>query len=45
MNSLIERAQSCLLGHALDSLVEFQTPEQIQRVYPDGVRELFDAGV
>ena len=44
----IERAQGCLLGQlagdALGSLVEFQTPEQIRREYPDGVRKLADGG-
>ena len=38
------RAQGCLLGQlagdALGSLVEFQTPEEIRREYPVGVREL-----
>ena len=42
------RAQGCLLGQlagdALGSLVEFQTPEQIRKQYPDGVRELSDGG-
>ena len=45
---IVKRAQGCLLGQlagdALGSLVEFQTPEQIQRAYPDGVRELADGG-
>lgn len=27
-----------------EALVEFQTPEQIRRQYPDGVRELADGG-
>ena len=44
----LERAQGCLLGQlagdALGSLVEFQTPEQIRRKYPNGVRELADGG-
>ena len=44
----VARAQGCLLGQlagdALGSLVEFQAPEQIQRKYPDGVRELADGG-
>ena len=44
----IRRAQGCLLGQltgdALGSLVEFQTPEEIHRRYPDGVRELADGG-
>ena len=45
---MLERAQGCLLGQlagdALGSLVEFQTPEQIRREYPNGVRELADGG-
>jgi len=45
---MLERAQGCLLGQlagdALASLVEFQTPEQIRREYPDGVRELANGG-
>ena len=44
----LERARGCLLGQlagdALGSLVEFETPEHIRRVYPDGVRELADGG-
>ena len=44
----LERAQGCLLGQlagdALGSLVECQTPEQIRRKYPNGVRELADGG-
>ena len=43
-----ERAQGCLLGQlagdALGSLVEFQSPEQIRRAYPDGVRDMADGG-
>ena len=49
VEALLSRAQGCLLGQlagdALGSLVEFQTPEQIRRQYPDGVRELADGGV
>jgi ADP-ribosyl-[dinitrogen reductase] hydrolase len=45
---MLERAQGCLLGQlagdALGSLVEFQTPEQIRREYPQSVRELADGG-
>ncbi len=45
---VLARAQGCLLGQlagdALGSLVEFQTPEQIRREYPNGVRELADGG-
>lgn len=48
MADLLDRAQGCLLGQfagdALGSLVEFQTPEQIRRDYPAGVRELADGG-
>jgi len=44
----LSRAQGCLLGQlagdALGSLVEFQSPEQIRRKYPHGVRELADGG-
>ena len=40
----IGRAQGCLLGQlagdALGSLVEFQSPDEIRRSYPDGVLEL-----
>jgi len=39
---MLECAQGCLMGQlagdALGSLVEFQTPEQIRREYPNGVR-------
>ncbi len=42
------RAEGCLLGQlagdSLGSLVEFQSPEQIRRKYPNGVRELADGG-
>lgn len=45
---MISRAQGCLLGQlagdALGSLVEFESPEQILRAYPDGVRDLADGG-
>ncbi|WP_348262854.1 ADP-ribosylglycohydrolase family protein [Telmatobacter sp. DSM 110680] len=44
----LSRAQACLLGQlagdSLGSLVEFQSPEEIARKYPDGVRELADGG-
>lgn len=33
-----------LAGDALGSLVEFKSPEEIRRLYPDGVRELADGG-
>ena len=40
------KAQGCLLGQlagdALGSLVEFQSPEEIQRRYPGGLRKLAD---
>ena len=43
-----ERAQGCLLGQlagdALGSLVKFQSPEQIRRAYPAGLRELAEGG-
>lgn len=42
------RAEGCLLGQlagdSLGSLVEFQTPAEILRTYPNGVRELADGG-
>lgn len=42
------RAQGCLLGQlagdALGSLVEFQSPDEIRRSYPNGVRVLEDGG-
>ena len=45
---MVERAQGCLAGQlagdALGSLVEFQSPDEIRRKYPDGVRELADGG-
>ena len=46
--AILERAQGCLLGQlagdSLGSLVEFQTPQEIRRTYPDGVRYLADGG-
>lgn len=43
------RAEGCLLGQlagdSLGSLVEFQSPSEIRRKYPNGVRELADGGV
>ncbi len=33
-----------LAGDSLGSLVEFKTPGQIKRLYPEGVRELADGG-
>ncbi|MBM9536679.1 ADP-ribosylglycohydrolase family protein [Desulfobulbus alkaliphilus] len=48
-DAILIRAQGCLLGQlagdALGSLVEFQTPEQIRREYPNGVLELADGGL
>jgi ADP-ribosyl-[dinitrogen reductase] hydrolase len=48
MNVQLDRAQGCLLGQligdALGSLVEFQTPEQIRARYPNGVCDLADGG-
>jgi ADP-ribosylglycohydrolase len=44
----LSRAEGCLLGQlagdSLGSLVEFQPPSEIRRMYPDGVRELADGG-
>lgn len=44
----ISRAQGCFLGQlagdALGSLVEFQSPDDIRRAYPNSVRELADGG-
>lgn len=44
----VDRAQGCLLGQltgdALGSLVEFQSPEEIRRSHPKGVRQLADGG-
>ncbi len=46
--TIIDRAQGCLMGQltgdSLGSLVEFESPEQILRKYPNGVRELADGG-
>ena len=45
---VLSRAEGCLLGQlagdSLGSLVEFQSPSDIRRRYPDGVRELADGG-
>lgn len=45
---ILSRAEGCLLGQiagdSLGSLVEFQSPSDIRRRYPDGVRELADGG-
>lgn len=44
----LRRAQGCLLGQlagdALGGLVEFQSPEEIRRKYPNRVRELHEGG-
>ncbi len=44
----LSRAQGCWLGQlagdALGSLVEFRSPDDIRRQYPDGVRALADGG-
>jgi len=46
--AVVSRAQGCLLGQfagdALGSMVEFHTPEDILRNYPDRIRELADGG-
>lgn len=46
--AVLARAQGCLLGQcigdALGTLVEFLSPEQIARRYPDGVRDMADGG-
>ena len=45
---LLRRAQGCLLGQlagdALGSLVEFQSPADIRRRYPEGLRDIADGG-
>ena len=44
----LDRARGCLIGQiagdSLGSLVEFQSPEDIRLLYPDGVRDLEDGG-
>ena len=44
----LSRAEGCMLGQlagdSLGSLVEFQSPKEIARKYPEGVRELADGG-
>jgi ADP-ribosylglycohydrolase len=46
--SILSRSTGCLLGQlsgdALGSLVEFRRPNDIQRLYPGGIRELADGG-
>jgi ADP-ribosylglycohydrolase len=48
IDSVTSRAQGCLVGQlagdALGSLVEFQSPEKIRLLYPDGVRNMADGG-
>lgn len=48
MTNILSKAQGCLLGQlagdALGGLVEFQSPAEIRRGYPDGIRELADGG-
>lgn len=45
---MLDRAQGSLFGQlagdSLGSLVEFQPPERIGRLYPEGVRDLADGG-
>ncbi len=45
---VLARAQGCLLGQlagdALGSLVEFESPEDIRRLHPGGVRDLVGGG-
>lgn len=44
----LDRARGCLIGliagDSLGSLVEFQFPEDIRRLHPEGVRDLEDGG-
>ncbi|WP_419860484.1 ADP-ribosylglycohydrolase family protein [Candidatus Palauibacter sp.] len=44
----LDRARGCLIGliagDSLGSLVEFQSPEDIRRLHPEGVRDLEDGG-
>ena len=46
--AVLHRAKGCFLGQlagdALGSLVEFQSPEEIHRNYPKGVRDLANGG-
>jgi ADP-ribosyl-[dinitrogen reductase] hydrolase len=45
---MVARAQGCMLGQlagdALGSQVEFSSPQQIAKAFPNGVRELRDGG-
>ena len=47
-DAMLKRAQGCPLGQFagdwLDSLVEFQSEDEILDAYPDGVRKLADGG-
>ena len=47
-SSSLERAQGCLLGQvigdSLGSRVEFKNASEIQKLFPDGVRDLADGG-
>src|ERR1017187_8438881 len=46
--AILSRAQGCILGQlagdALGGMVEFRSPEDIRRDYPDRLRELTDGG-
>ncbi len=48
-SAVLSSAQGCLLGQligdSLGSLVEFMTPKEIWRKYPDGVRDMADGGI
>jgi ADP-ribosyl-[dinitrogen reductase] hydrolase len=45
---VISRSHGCLFGQlagdTLGSLVEFQSPGEVRRAYPNGVRDLADGG-
>ena len=47
--TVLNRAQGCLLGQlagdALGSTVEFQTPKEITKRYPQGIRDLEGGGI
>jgi ADP-ribosylglycohydrolase len=47
--TVLNRAQGCLLGQlagdALGSTVEFQTPKEILKRYPQGIRDLEGGGI
>src|SRR5579862_1184177 len=46
--NILLRAEGCLLGQlagdSLGGVVEFKSPSEIHRSYPNGVRELADGG-